>query len=366
MPSIHYLFHTALAVITAPLELILVHLYYLRKANRPNAAWSLKTTVGVHIIYMVFRWSEKVKFRTPKSLEPGPEGKNFIVIDPKEHEDLFTGTLSIDPAIRPLPVGAVWYNDVPPPNQPLDRLVIHFHPGAYILCGPRPSEQMGWGPTNFTKASGWPMLAVQYRLSLEENTRFPAALQDAFTTYFYAVKTLGVPPENIVLSGESAGGNLVLAMLRFLATENPDNALPLPRAALLWHPWINMTKEGTDAVDKNHNYKSDYVFSALVEWGASAYIPPTWSRNDPYFTAIGNETKLPVPVYFQTATAEVQYDDHIKYIEKMKTTGTDLEFHEVPNAAHAMFGTGEAQAMEDASREGHARAIKFMNKYERK
>ncbi|KAJ5094366.1 Alpha/Beta hydrolase protein [Penicillium angulare] len=362
MPSLPFLVQTILTMLTVPVRLFAISLWYTRRANRPNPTWSFKTAFSMQIIYSWFRYCTTVNWYTPKSLDPGKDGDRFIVINPSSSttKEVYAGTLVQDSLIQPLPIGAAWYSTTP--SKPPRRLILHFHPGAYVLCGPRPSEGGGWGPSSLSELSEWPLLSVQYRLSLDENTHFPAALQDGITAYAYALNTLGIPPSEIVLSGESAGGNLVLAMLHYLATENQDHSLPLPRAALLWHPWVDMTKAATDAIDHHRLNKSDYLFSELAEWGASRYIPSNWARNHPYFSPLGNERRLSVPLFIQTGTAEVQYDEHTKYAHNMEMRGTDVELHKVSHASHAIFSCGEALGMPDAAIEGHARAARFIQK----
>lgn len=75
----------------------------------------------------------------------------------------------------------------------------------------------------------------QYRLSSHADCQFPAALQDAVTSYSYLTQELGVPGSKIILSGDSAGGNLVLALLRYLADYTERLALQVPSAAWLWY-----------------------------------------------------------------------------------------------------------------------------------
>lgn len=75
----------------------------------------------------------------------------------------------------------------------------------------------------------------QYRLSSHANCQFPAALQDAMTSYCYLTQELGVSGSKIILSGDSAGGNLVLALLRYLADSGERFKLQVPSAAWLWY-----------------------------------------------------------------------------------------------------------------------------------
>ena len=53
-------------------------------------------------------------------------------------------------------------------------------------------------------------LSIEYRLAPEDP--FPAAIDDTYTAYNWLLKE-GVNPKNIIVSGQSAGGGLCLALL---------------------------------------------------------------------------------------------------------------------------------------------------------
>lgn len=76
------------------------------------------------------------------------------------------------------------------------------------------------------------MAAINYRLAPE--TRFPGPLHDAVTSYFRLIEDLKIPPENIVIAGDSAGGGLTLALLMYLR----DHRFPMPAGAILMSPWV--------------------------------------------------------------------------------------------------------------------------------
>ena len=48
------------------------------------------------------------------------------------------------------------------------------------------------------------------------------------------VDDLHIPPENIIIAGDSAGGGLSLALLLYLR----DNGFTLPGGAILFSPWV--------------------------------------------------------------------------------------------------------------------------------
>lgn len=66
------------------------------------------------------------------------------------------------------------------------------------------------------------ILNVEYRLTrttplvAEPANAFPAALLDGLTVMHYLVYEMGFHPRNIILSGDSAGGNVILGLTRYL------------------------------------------------------------------------------------------------------------------------------------------------------
>jgi acetyl esterase/lipase len=84
--------------------------------------------------------------------------------------------------------------------------------------------------------------ALDYRLAPETN--FPGPLHDAVTGYLRLTEDLRIPPENIILAGDSAGGGLCLALMMYLR----DNGYPLPSGAILMSPWVGLYQFLTNRV----------------------------------------------------------------------------------------------------------------------
>ncbi|KAJ5725955.1 uncharacterized protein N7483_007312 [Penicillium malachiteum] len=84
------------------------------------------------------------------------------------------------------------------------------------------------------------VLSLQYRLAGQRNCRFPAQLQDAISAYPYMLHTLRIPSSQIILSGDSSGGNLVLALLRYITQFKNYKLLPAPKRIWIWSPWCDV------------------------------------------------------------------------------------------------------------------------------
>ncbi|KAI8594515.1 lipase, partial [Dissophora ornata] len=104
-------------------------------------------------------------------------------------------------------------------------VVLYFHGGAHAFCSPRSHRHM---LSQIAKdiGPGTRVFSVDYRLAPENP--FPAAIHDAFAAYLYltepehaalvldegsAVHELAVDPRDIVVAGDSAGGNLAAAFM---------------------------------------------------------------------------------------------------------------------------------------------------------
>jgi acetyl esterase/lipase len=338
-------------------------LYYVPKSLRQHRHWNYTRAVGLEIFLIWWKYAVRVRYHTTKSLRPGLLLRDrFVVIPPcATNPSIYNGILN-DEVVRPVTIGAAWYPSTYVPNhagEPVKRVVLHFHGGVYVLGGCRPTE-CGWGPVVLAKHMKASVLQVQYRLSVREDCYFPAALQDGFTAYSYVLNDLKVAPENIVLSGESAGAHLLLGMIRYLS-EDGKGLLPLPRAGLLWSPWVDLASDLL-TLDTHPNAKNDYLVASLVEWGASRFTPPGFDRSHPYITFLGNEFTSPVPLFVQTGTAEVLYNDHVEFSKAMEEKGTEVEFLEIKDAPHDTFGAGIILGWVKEAEAAAAQAAKFVEK----
>jgi len=112
-----------------------------------------------------------------------------------------------------------------------ERVVLFLHGGAYYMFSIETHRMLTIALSKYTDAR---VFAVDYRLAPE--TIFPGQLHDAVVTYLRLIEDLKIPPENILVVGDSAGGGLSLSMLLYLR----DNGYPLPSGAILMSPWVDL------------------------------------------------------------------------------------------------------------------------------
>ena len=128
-----------------------------------------------------------------------------------------------------------------------EKVLYALHGGGFVHHSAHPDDEISNIPRGILKHTPIERaFNLEYRLSngppeSVPTNPFPAALLDAIAGYSYLVNDVGFAPEEIVLEGDSAGGNLALALVRYLV-ENASNGrvkLPgVPGALILCSPWV--------------------------------------------------------------------------------------------------------------------------------
>lgn len=317
--------------------------------------------------------AEETESLTP----PRGEGDSFVVMQPSEPH-LYAGPLASDPSVTPAPVGALWRPGPPPPSFPgsLKRVVLHIHGGAFVRDHPGTPASGFLSRTLVDHAGADAVLSPRYRLSSAHGGRnpFPAALQDALTAYLYLVKELGIPQGVVTLSGDSAGGNIAVALLRYLGEFGRELGLPgAPGSVFLIAPWVAPAAcfprrpVGEPTVQEMANYHSDFLPASLLRWGASAYAPGgnvEASRENPYIHALGHPFAAGAPVLVSVGGAEILSADGMAWAREMNDYGgggNRVEVYVEVNAPHDTLLVGDSLGWVDSARRVAARIGEFID-----
>ncbi|THH28616.1 hypothetical protein EUX98_g5570 [Antrodiella citrinella] len=134
--------------------------------------------------------------------------------------------------------------------RPGERVVYHLHGGGYTHHTAHPTGATANIPRGIMQHSDSVLRAfnLEYRLSKgpPSTNPFPTALLDAIAGYNYLVNHVKFKPEDIIVEGDSAGGNLAIALVRYLLenqsqTESPEVTIPPPPGELiLCSPWADI------------------------------------------------------------------------------------------------------------------------------
>lgn len=160
------------------------------------------------------------------------------------------------------------------------------------------------------------VLGFDYRLAPEH--RYPAALEDAKKAWDYLMLQ-GYGARDVILAGDSAGGNLALALTLKLKEEGRM----LPKGLVLLSPWTDLTASG-----KSYQTKEglDPVLNAeYIDRMTRAYIPGDMELTDPLLSPLyGDFTGFP-PVYIQVGENEILLSDSTELSKRLTKAGVPVK-----------------------------------------
>ncbi len=109
------------------------------------------------------------------------------------------------------------------------RAIYFVHGSGYALCSPRTHRRLtSW----LSQLTGLPVFSIDYRLAPRH--QFPTAADDVRSGWDWLIGDCGIPPEHLVIAGDSAGGHLSVDLLL-----QPD--VPHPAALVLLSPLLDLT-----------------------------------------------------------------------------------------------------------------------------
>ncbi|MEN3313650.1 MAG: epsilon-lactone hydrolase [Actinomycetota bacterium] len=201
------------------------------------------------------------------------------------------------------------------------HVVLYFHGGVYVMGDAALAADLASQVGRRTQAK---VVSVDYRLAPENP--YPAAVDDALAAYIGLLES-GVAPSDIVFAGESAGGGLAIATL----VNARDRGLPLPTAALVMSPYVDLTLAGS-TMETRHNDDPLLSREAL-----EARVPDYTSGQDaalglisPVFADLSG---LP-PLLIQVGTHEVLLDDAIRLAQQAATYDVEVTLDITPGVPH--------------------------------
>lgn len=156
------------------------------------------------------------------------------------------------------------------------------------------------------------VLSFDYRLAPEHP--YPAALADAIKVWNYLM-LLGYGARDIILTGDSAGGNLALALTLKLKA---DGRL-LPRGLVLMSPWTDLTSSG-----ESHRTRADLdpvLDKAYIDRMIAAYMGKAdltrQALENPYISPLFGDFAGFPPVYIQVGDNEILLSDSVELHKRL-------------------------------------------------
>ena len=201
------------------------------------------------------------------------------------------------------------------------RVILYCHGGGYTSGGLGFSKVLA---SKLCRATGMDVLAFDYRLAPEHP--FPAAIEDGQAAWDYLMR-LGFGARDVILAGDSAGGNLSLVLCLRLREEGRL----LPGAILLMSPWTDMTMTGESMLERaeiDPALTPEYIRAVREAYAGG--LDPAQPRLSPLF---GDFCGFP-PTLIQVGTHEILYSDAERLAERMKAAGVECRLEVWENMWH--------------------------------
>lgn len=259
----------------------------------------------------------------------------------RSSQDLFgsISTLSKDIVVQelsPRGIPAEWV--FPEFKHDKDRVVFYCHGGGYT-CGSLKYARVI--ASKLAVHTGIPVMSFEYSLAPEHP--YPAALEDALVIWNYIMQ-LGFGAREVIVVGDSAGGNLALELILKLKSQKRI----LPKGLVLMSPWTDMTMSGETyetckdidpLLTKEYIQTCRYSFVGLNEKYNEEETKIKIDEADldyanPDFSPLFADLEGFPPTLIQVGSNEILKSDSIRFYEKLLSLGVQAVLEEYDDAWH--------------------------------
>ena len=197
-----------------------------------------------------------------------------------------------------------------------DWVTLMFHGGGYCQAFKRNYNRVAGYYHEVSR--GGTVFAVDYRVAPEYV--FPAALDDAMAAYDYLIYDLNIDSSRIILSGDSAGGGLALALVHLIRSQWKK----LPAGIVVMSPWADLTTSRPSYVN---NKEIDPVFGGgNDELIFNNPYPGETDKKDIRISPLFGDFSGFPPMLVQAGSDEMLLSDSEELYLKAKSQGVQVRF----------------------------------------
>ncbi len=213
-------------------------------------------------------------------------------------------------------------------------VILHCHGGGYSTGSSLYARTL---TSKLAATTSMDVFCFDYRLAPEHP--YPAALEDAMKAWNYLM-LLGYGARDVILTGDSAGGNLVLA----LTLKLQEQGRILPRGLVLMSPWTDLTSSGESFLEKA---QLDPVLSReYIDRMTQAYAAGQ-NLTDPFISPLyGNFRGFP-PTYIQVGENEILLSDALRLHQVFVEENVSVRLDVYPGMWH-VFQMSPVKAAREA------------------
>lgn len=200
-------------------------------------------------------------------------------------------------------------------------VILHCHGGGYSTGSSLYARTL---TSKLAESTSMDVLCFDYRLAPENP--YPAATEDAMKVWNYLM-LLGYGARDVIVTGDSAGGNLALSLILKLKQEERL----LPRGILLMSPWTDLTSSG-----KSFEMKADVdpvLDSAYIQRMIEAYADGL-DLKDPFISPLYGDFEGFPPTYIQVGENEILLSDSVRLHQAFVDANVSVKMDTYPDMWH--------------------------------
>jgi hormone-sensitive lipase len=223
-----------------------------------------------------------------------------------------------------------------PPKPPqFNQLVIHIHGGGFVSMSSSSHQSY---TRRWASSLQVPIVSIDYRLAPKH--KYPAAPEDVWDAYIWLIlngeSELGIRPDKVVIVGDSAGGNLAIA----ITNKALDTGFRVPDGLLLAYPCVTLNR-------KIFSYSLMLTLEDMLlpfkflEMCLDSYLnetddPCTDYYLSPLLTPEANLARFP-RTHLVFGTKDPLYDDCLRFFERLLLAGVDAKATEYEGMMHGFL-----------------------------
>ncbi|MGF2637864.1 alpha/beta hydrolase [Acinetobacter johnsonii] len=250
----------------------------------------------------------KTTIRTPSRFSLPPSSQRFLL---EQMCRAFPLNKSIQ--IRPLRLAGLRAEEIKPETE-ATQLILHIHGGAFFLGSMNTHRAF---VSDLAASTQMQVIHLDYPLSPEHP--YPEAIDALFDVYLLLLEQ-GIQAKDIILSGDSCGANLALA----LALRIRDEQRPQVSGLILLSPFLDLSLTSESI---RYNSKLDALLSIeALETGIDYYVPEQIDPADPLVSPLFDDLADLPPTLVQVGSKEILLDDAQRFKDKATKAGIDVTF----------------------------------------
>lgn len=201
------------------------------------------------------------------------------------------------------------------------NVILYCHGGGYSTGSRKYARTI---TSKLALGTSMDVLAFDYRLAPENP--YPAALEDCLKVWNHLM-LCGYAARDVVIAGDSAGGNMALALVHKLKEEKRM----LPKALVLFSPWTDMTCSGESFQGRK---TFDPVLTPEYLYQIRADYAKDENYENPYISPLfGDFSDFP-PTLIQVGENEILYSDALRLRDEMEKKKVMVQFEEYNKMWH--------------------------------